>query len=82
MKTFNFKGDVEDQGAEVETEGDQDPGPGQRGLGGQDQGRDLAGQDQNDHEVDQDPDHVDTEDRGRGLVDDQDLGKGKKSIQV
>ena len=77
MKMFRFKGGVEDQEAEVRTEGDQDQG--QRDLGGQDQGHDHADPDQSDHKLDQDPDHIGTEDRGhiQGLVDVQDLGKGE-----
>ena len=80
--TIHFTGDVEDLGAEVGTEGDQDPG--QRDLRGQDQGHDLAGPDRNGHELDPDPEHVGTENRGhaRGLVDDQDLGRGEKSTQL
>ena len=78
---FHFKGGVEDQEAEVGTEGDQDPG--QRGLEGQGLDHDRADPDRSDHELDQDRDHVGTEDRGPGrdLVDDQDLGRGKKPVQ-
>ena len=79
MKMFHFAGGVEDQEAEVGTEGDQDPG--QRGLEGQDLDHDHADPDRSDHELDQDRDHVGTEGHGRGLVDDQDLERGIKPVQ-